>query len=270
LLAHEHTTAREIGDEPMQFHIKFPKVAVAVGEDRTAAMVKLLHDRPETAVVILDDSFQHRKIKPGFNILLTGYDNLFTRDFFLPTGNLRDQKSSSKRADVIVVTKCPNDLSNEQRRKIKTELHLLPHQKAFFTAIEYGEPYQMITKEERLLTLEDEVLLLTGIANPDPLKKYLSGKIKRYQELSFNDHHNYTDNDLKRVTEKLEDSKATRKFILTTEKDAARLIEFKEAAASLPLYVLPVRHRFLFGGGMQFDEIVNNFIETFQARKKYE
>ncbi len=267
LLAHERTTASEIGDEPMQFHLKFPEVAVAVGEDRIAAIGKLLHDRPESEVVILDDSFQHRKIKPGLDILLTNYNNLFTRDFYLPTGNLRDQRSSYKRADAVVVTKSPNDLSQEQMMKIKTELHLLPNQKAFFTTIEYGEPYQMFTKEKRLLTLEDEVLLLTGIANPDPLKRYLSDKVKRYHEMSFNDHHNFTTNDLNKVSVKLDDIAAPGKFILTTEKDAARLIEFNEAVIPMPLYVLPVRHRFLFGGGMQFDELVNNFIETFQARK---
>jgi len=268
LLANKYVTALEIGDEPMQFHLKFPGLAVAVGEDRVASMHKLLKDRPETEIVLLDDCFQHRKIKPGFNILLTSYNNLFTRDFFLPTGSLRDQKSSYQRADVVVVTKCPADLSTDKMLKIKTELHLLPNQKAFFTVIDYGKPYALLTKEERLLTLEDEVLLLTGIANPDPLKKYLSDKVKRCYEMSFKDHHTYTRDDVEKVIKNLASIATSEKIILTTEKDAARLIEFMEDVKSMPLYVLPVRHRFLFGEGIQFDEIVDNFIETFQARKK--
>ena len=133
VLAQAHTTAIEIGDEPMQFHSKFPDVAVAVGEERIVAIPQLLQDCPETNVIILDDAFQHRVIKPGFNILLTEYDNLFTKDFFLPAGNLRDQKSSYKKADVIVVTKCPFNLSKEEKDTIKKEIDPLPHQKVFAT-----------------------------------------------------------------------------------------------------------------------------------------
>ncbi len=111
-LADENSTALEIGDEPMQFHLKFPDIPVAVGEERVEAIPQLLHDQPDTQAIILDDAFQHRAIKAGLNILLTDYNNLFTRDFYLPTGDLRDLKSSYKRADIIVVTKCKQDLSD--------------------------------------------------------------------------------------------------------------------------------------------------------------
>jgi tetraacyldisaccharide 4'-kinase len=110
-LANETSTALDIGDEPMQFHIKFPDVAIAVGEERIVAIPQLLHDRPRTKAIILDDAFQHRSVKAGLNILLTDCNNLFTRDWFLPTGDLRDEKRSYKRSDVIVITKCKEDLS---------------------------------------------------------------------------------------------------------------------------------------------------------------
>jgi tetraacyldisaccharide 4'-kinase len=117
-LANENTTALDIGDEPMQFHQKFPEIPVAVGEERIVAIPQLLHDRPETEVIILDDAFQHRAINAGLNILLTDYGNLFTRDFFLPTGDLRDQRKSYKRAQIIIVTKCKSNLSEEERMSI--------------------------------------------------------------------------------------------------------------------------------------------------------
>lgn len=130
-LADDDTTALEIGDEPMQFHLKFPDVPIAVGEQRIEAIPQLLHDKPETQAIILDDAFQHRSIKAGLNILLTDYNNLFTRDFYLPSGDLRDLKSSYKRAEIIVVTKCKPDLSEEEKKKLVKEIAPLPQQHIF-------------------------------------------------------------------------------------------------------------------------------------------
>ena len=134
----EQSTALEIGDEPMQFYNKFPDVTVAVGEERVVAIPQLLHDKPDTRVIILDDAFQHRSVKAGFNILLTDYNNLFTRDWFLPTGDLRDQQKSARRADIIVVTKCPPDLSLAEKNQLIREIKPRAHQQIFFTAISYG------------------------------------------------------------------------------------------------------------------------------------
>ena len=144
-LAGATTTALEIGDEPMQFHLKFPDVPVAVGEKRIEAIPQLLHDKPETQVIILDDAFQHRAIKAGLNILLTEYNNLFTSDFYLPTGDLRDLKSSYKRAEIIVVTKCKPDLTRRKRKDHPRKLIPYPGQHIFFTAIEYGQLYHITT-----------------------------------------------------------------------------------------------------------------------------
>src|SRR5215203_2465551 len=140
-LANEHTTAIDIGDEPLQFYKKFPDVPVAIGEERIVAIPQLLHDHPQTEVVILDDAFQHRAIKAGLNIILTDYFNLFTRDFFLPTGDLRDAKSSYKRAEIIVVTKCRPDLSTEEKQSLIKEIAPVEGQRIFFATISYGVPY---------------------------------------------------------------------------------------------------------------------------------
>ncbi len=266
VLANANTTAIEIGDEPMQFHLKFPGVAVAAGEERIMAIPQLLQDKPETEVIILDDAFQHRSIKPGFNILLTEHDNLFTRDFFLPAGDLRDQKSSYKRADVIVVTKCPPDLSHVEKDSVKKEINPFANQKVFFTTTEYGLPYHIITAVQPD-TFIGEVLLVCGIANPTPLKNYLSHHTKNYRLLSFSDHHTYTVKDIAQIRKEFDDMEADAKMIITTEKDAARLIKFNKELVRLPVYALPVKHRFLFGEGIQFDSIVKTFIERFKEDK---
>ena len=172
-LANENSTALEIGDEPMQFHLKFPEIPVAVGERRIEAIPQLLHDRPETQAIILDDAFQHRRIKAGLNILLTDYNNLFIHDFYMPTGDLRDLKSSYKRAEIIVVTKCKEDLTEDEKKKIIREINPLPGQQIFFTAIEYGETYHIKAKRSSGISETKEVLLVSGIANPAPLKKML-------------------------------------------------------------------------------------------------
>ncbi len=263
-LADENTTALEIGDEPMQFHKKFPDIAVAVGESRIEAIPQLLHDKPETEVIILDDAFQHRAIKAGLNILLTEYNDIFTNDFFLPTGDLRDAQSSYKRAQIIIVTKCPPYLGEVEKKSIIKDINSLPHQKIFFTAIEYGRPYHIFSEKQRFVTTEDEILLVCGIANPKPLKQYLSEHAYTYYQQDYSDHHIFSIDDLKDIREKFEGIQSEQKFILTTEKDAVRLIKFNEQLRDLPLYVLPIRHNFLFEEGYAFDETVIHFIKHFQ------
>src|SRR6476661_3549357 len=161
VLATETITALEIGDEPMQFHIKFPGIAVAAGEERIVAIPQLLHDKPNTKAIILDDAFQHRVIKAGLNILLTQHEYLYTKDFFLPAGDLRDQRSSAKRAHVIVVTKCPGDLNEDDRNKIIEELNPKEYQQIFFTTTEYGLPYHVVSHAQRKISLDDEILLVS-------------------------------------------------------------------------------------------------------------
>jgi tetraacyldisaccharide 4'-kinase len=259
-LADDLSTALEIGDEPMQFHVKFPDISVAVGEQRLEAIPQLLHDRPDTQTIILDDAFQHRAIKAGLNILLTDYSNLFTRDFYLPAGDLRDLKSEYKRAEVIVVTKCKPDLSINEKEKIIKDI--------FFAAMEYSQPYHIITHARFSLTENTEVLLVSGIANPRPLKSLLEKHSKTYYMIQFSDHRIFTIDDLKDVNKRFKAIDSVNKIILTTEKDAVRLVKFNAEIADWPLYVIPVRHHFLYGEGDRFDHGVINFIKNFGVQVK--
>ncbi len=263
-LAQSTTTALEIGDEPMLFHIKFPDVAIAVGEQRIVAIPQLLHDRPRTGVIILDDAFQHRSVKAGFNILLTDYSNLFTRDWFLPTGDLRDEKSSYRRAQVLIVTKCPPDLSEAEREDIRKEINPLAHHKLFFTAIRYGVPYHIISRRPLPLQPGMEVLLVTGIANPGPLKNYLQDAVDAYYEISYRDHHIYSIDDWKEIKKRYENIAAGRKIILTTEKDAVRLTKFAQELQEFPVYVLPIDIQFLFNQEQSFTDLIIKFITEFR------
>jgi tetraacyldisaccharide 4'-kinase len=267
-LARETSTALEIGDEPMLFHNKFPDVAVAVGEERVVAIPQLLHDRPDTQVIILDDSFQHRSVDPGLNILLTDYNNLFTRDWFLPTGDLRDLISSYKRADILVVTKCKPDLDETEKDEIISELKPTENQHIFFSSIQYGRPYHILDYKEIDIDATSEVLLVTGIANPRPLKKYLSENADTYYEILFDDHHIFTIDDWKEIRKRFDAIQSQKKIIITTEKDAVRLMKFGESLASYPVYVLPIETDFLFAGEKPFTELITKFITTFRHSNK--
>jgi tetraacyldisaccharide 4'-kinase len=262
-LANERSTALEIGDEPMQFFNKFPEVTVAVGEERVVAIPQLLHDKPDTRVILLDDAFQHRSITAGLNILLTEYNNLYTRDWFLPTGDLRDQRQSARRARIIVVTKCPPDLSLAEKNLLIREIKPNARQQIFFTCISYGRPYQVITREPWKHDKQAEVLLVTGIANPEPLKKYLEENFNGYDELSFSDHHIFSIDDLNYILKKFNQISADRKILLTTEKDAVRLQKFSQQLRDLPVFVMPIQPVFLFHEENQFTRLITTFIQDF-------
>ncbi len=263
-LAGPGTSALEIGDEPMLFYTKFPEISIAVGEERIVAIPQLLHDKPLTQAIILDDAFQHRSVKAGFNILLTDFSNLFTRDWYLPTGDLRDSHSSYKRAQTIVVTKSPPNLSREQQSAIRKEIDPLPSQKIFFTSLRYGLPYHISNRQKRRITSEDEVLLVTGIANPETIKEYLLEYSKTYYEMSYEDHHIFTIDDLNDIKKRLAGINSDRKIIITTEKDAVRLVKFEQELKELPVYILPIEHEFLNGEAQSFLHLIVNFIQTYK------
>jgi tetraacyldisaccharide 4'-kinase len=266
-LANQFSTALEIGDEPMQFHLKFPGVAVSVGERRIEAVAQLIQDVPKLQAIILDDAFQHREINAGFNILLTEYHNLFCDDYFIPTGDLRDDRKSAQRADVIIVTKCPSNLNLKEKDEITEKIDPALHQRLFFTTIAYGTPYHIYNPADQwVLTLRDEVLLVCGIANPLPLKNYLHEKANTYYQLSYNDHHIFSIEDLQEIKEKLDQIKSKSKLILTTEKDAVRLVKYTEELNALPLYVLPIKPKFLFEAEDTFNELVKNYVAQFYKK----
>lgn len=268
VLAGQNTTAIEIGDEPMQFHLNHPDVAISVCEKRIEAVPELLFDKPETKVIVLDDAFQHREIKAGVQIILTEYNNLYTRDLFLPTGDLRDQTSSANRADIIIVTKCPNDLSEHGRFLVLQELNPKQHQQVFFTTIKYGIPYHLINGDTYKLTKETEVLLICGIANPKPLTQYIHDESKTYDALFYNDHHLFSIDDVNEIKYRFENILEGEKVILTTGKDAVRLIRYKDQLAHVPIYVLPISVHFLFGQADEFDKLILQYPESFYEKQE--
>jgi tetraacyldisaccharide 4'-kinase len=266
VVADENTTALDIGDEPMQFYLKYPDVKVAAGEERIVTIPQLLYDHYNTEVIILDDAFQHREIKAGFNILLTQFGNLYSHDFFLPAGDLRDEWRSAKRAQIIIVTKCPADLKETQQQKILKSLNVLPAQQVFFTTIEYGTPYHILNRaDEWVLTPTVEVLLVCGIANPGPLKDYLHQHTYTYYQKTFSDHHIFSIDDLNEIEDMFDDISTKNKIILTTEKDAVRLVKFNEELKDIPIYVLPIKSTFLFNEEQKFNDMVISFIKNFTA-----
>ena len=268
ILANDQTTAIDIGDEPMQFHIKFPEAAVAVGEERSVVIPQLLYDCDDIDVIILDDAFQHRAVKPGFNILLTDFNNLFTRDFYMPSGDLRDSRSSYKRADIIIVTKCAQDISIQEKKKLAMEIEPLPHQHLFFTGIHYGAPYHIISHAIKHLNRHTEVLLVCGIANPEPLKIYLQDNTKTYEAIYFSDHHIFRIDDLNEIRRRFDRIRSPDKIVITTEKDAVRLIKFAAQLKEFPLYVLPIETNFLFNEAGRFNDLIVTFIKDFAKKNQ--
>lgn len=266
-IADAQTSALDIGDEPMQIHIKFPEATVAVAEERIVGIPQLLHDRPQTEVIILDDAFQHREVRAGLNILLTDYNNLYTRDILLPAGDLRDIKGSSHRADIIVVTKCNPHLDEVEKEAIKKEINPLPHQTVYFTKIEYSIPYHLYTKTERMLNMESNVLLVCGIANPAPLKQMLTDLVATYELLNFRDHHIFNTDDLKEIKAHFAKMTGEKKLILTTEKDAVRLVKFEKELGDFPIYVFPMAHKFLFDEQEIYDHQVFDFVRKFSIEE---
>jgi len=262
-VADESTTAIDIGDEPMQFYKKFPEITVAVAEERLVAIPQLLHIRPHTQVIILDDALQHRQVKAGLNILLTEFTNLYTRDVMLPAGDLRDVKSSSKRADIIMVTKCKSSLSEQEKNGIIEEIDPLPHQQIFFTRLLYSSPYNLFTKEQKFLSPETHILLVCGIANPKPIKEMLSQYSSTYDMIEFNDHHIFDIDDLKEIKKQFKKIMLPNKIILTTEKDGVRLAKFEPELKDMPVFVFPVEHRIMFGEEKIFEERIKKFMDSY-------
>ncbi len=262
-IANENTTALEIGDEPMQFHQKFPGTTVAVGEERLVAIPQLLHEKPETKVIILDDAFQHRSVRAGINILLTEYKNLYTRDLVLPAGDLRDIRRSSKRAQVIIVTKCKPNLSETERQSIIAEINPITDQQVYFTTINYGRPYHLFNKQEISIDADMDTLLLCGIANPRPLKEFLNERVHTYDMLRYPDHHIFDSDDLEEIKKQFSKIQSAIKIILTTEKDAVRLKKFESGLNDFPIYVIPIEHSFMFGEAGRFDKTIIDFITRY-------
>lgn len=250
ILADANASAKIIGDEPFQYYTKFPKIQVAVDADRKNGIEQLLSNSSQPEVILLDDAYQHRRVKAGFYILLTSYNELYADDFQLPTGNLRESRKGAKRANVIIVTKCPSDLSTAEQANIKNKLAISANQKLFFSNIEFDE-YVYSENGKQLVSEVQKVdkLLLAGIAKPQTFFAHL--KNNKETCLTFSDHHQFTEKDLLEIK-----NKAENKIIITTEKDFVRL---KGNLPKEQLFYLPIKTKFLFESDV-FDKIITTYV----------
>ena len=259
--ADHQSTYETVGDEPLQYYKKFPMIQVAVDEDRIEGVEKLLIGQNTPDVILLDDAFQHRRIKAGLNILLTEYQHLYCDDFLFPAGTLRDIRSAAKRADIIVVSKSPKELGEGEKQQIINKLKPTETQKVFFSTMEYA-PLKPLNQAAEQSTAEnaDSILAFCGIANPKPFVEELKKRYKNVDFLPFGDHHAYTENDVKTILKHLEDLNGEKKIIVTTEKDAARLTNSPYLCQfeRVPLYDLPVSVR--FHEEEKFNEEILNYV----------
>ncbi len=265
---HVWNNAEQVGDEPLMFKRKFPGVHVAVNENRALGIPQMIQEAPQTQVVLLDDAFQHRSVLPGLNILLTEYSQPFTKDFLLPSGRLREWRSAYRRADLIIVTKCPQDLTTRERLSMEAQIHPFPHQKVFFSSYRYLQPWYILNPNYRLELQEDmAVLAFCAIANINYLKSYLESKTATVRLREFEDHHYFSQEDLEEIERIFKTLPGNKKLILTTEKDAIRLEPYKQQILEkqLPLVVLPIEVYFHDRDGEQFDKLVKEFLLNFKA-----
>lgn len=263
LLADDSANALRIGDEPMQYKMKFPEVAVSVAEERMTGIPALLQKRPELDVVLLDDAYQHRSVRPGLNILITDFSKPFYTDHVLPYGSLRESRKAYQRADVILVSKCPPNLSTQAAADIRSQIAPLLHQQVFFTTIVYGQPYELMTGTPYSLEGKHAVLVCC-IAKPEPLVKEVKHRAQGVHILSYPDHHYFLSRDMDEIEAAFQNWQVADKVIVTTEKDATRLHLQRERLVKLgaPVIVLPIQVAFLFGQGPMFDQRVIQYVDT--------
>ena len=245
IIANATSNAQNIGDEPYQYYLKFKdEIDVIVDEDRVEAISAISYQMRDIEVVILDDAFQHRAIKPSLNLLLMDYSRPIYEDFTFPTGRLRERKHGAKRADAVIITKCPEDLTIKQQTETSNSLqpYLRQNTSFFFTKIIYGKPLNCRSKEENINL--KKVILLSAIANPKPFEEYMKSQYEVVNHLIFKDHYDFIEKDLMEITAK---NNLDGTVILMTEKDMVKFIPFlnHELLKGIELYYLPIEIGFL-------------------------
>ncbi|MFY8182551.1 MAG: tetraacyldisaccharide 4'-kinase [Flavobacterium sp.] len=249
VLADSNSNAQILGDEPFQIHQKFPNIHVAVDAQRKNGIEQLLKLDTKPEVILLDDAFQHRKVKAGFYILLSSFDDLYFNDFMLPTGNLRESRSGAKRANVIIITKCPKDLSELAQENIIKKIGL--NVPIFFSFIDYdSEVYNEFESKRVEGIIDVDKLLLAGIAKPEPFFAYLQAE--KNVKLVYPDHHHFSEKDIEEIK-----NKANNKLIITTEKDYVRLKNQNLKS----LFYLPIKSSFISKGD-DFNQTILNYVGT--------
>ncbi len=258
----------DVGDEPLQIKQKFADVAVAVDERRRRGIKRLMTNYPGLDVVILDDAFQHRYVKPGLSILLVDYNRPLSKDQLLPVGRLREPARAKQRASIVIVTKSPYALKPIDRRIVMKELDLYPFQSLYFTTYSYGtltrvfSPHELHKSEEELKKSKPNILMVTGIATPRYFKKYLRGISTNITTLSFPDHHRFTRKDIRRIIATFNNIEGENKIIITTEKDAVRLRKFEKETMDINRSFYYVSVEVLFAGdeGERFNNKITRYV----------
>ena len=264
----QNSTSEEVGDEALVLKMKYPDLGVFVGAQRALAIPELLQKKPGTDVILMDDIFQHRSVVPFENILLTEFELPYYNDFLLPVGALRETTNGAKRADTIIVTKCPPVITLEQENEILAKLNPLPHQKVFFSTFNYGHPYRLFQPNQRIaLTEKMDVVLFSAIAGTDYLMNYLKTKAGMIHSFEYPDHHFFTNQEMGSLKLSYDDLKAEQKLILTTEKDAVRLALHRKYIVDnqLPIFILPAEVSFIGSNGHLFDEHIKGRLMEFKV-----
>ena len=273
VLANENSTASEIGDEASQIKYKFPRAIIVVDKNRRRGMRNLMampeDIRPQ--VVLLDDGYQHRFVKPSFSILITDYNRLFYRDRMLPAGRLRESAHSASRADMVLVSKCPENIDQIYFDEILKKMsRWIPSQLLFFTRIAYQPPEKVFPQECEPCKLEkirkdDDILLITGIANPTPLIEEMKKYSDKVSVITFNDHHAFTKKDIQKIQSELSEMTSAKPLIICTEKDAARIRHNPHCPNEWKsqMYYIPIRVHFLFDRQEQFESHIMSHITFF-------
>lgn len=271
VLAKPNSKPEEIGDESYQIYRKYGRrVTVAVCEKRVDGIREMLKVNPKINMIILDDAFQHRYVKPTVSVVLTEYNRPVFNDSLLPYGRLREPKSALNRADIIVVTKCPEDMTPMNIRIFKENLNLFPFQKLFFSTYEYGSVTPLFREAAKQIPSLDSpapatsVLVVTGIANPKPFVRYIRHRKVKAKLIRFSDHHNFSEDDMEHIQEEFDKLPGSMKYILTTEKDAVRLINspFFPNKLKSKIFYIPVKVEFLSSSEFDFETTLEKTIRN--------
>lgn len=248
LQATPESRSEEIGDEAFQIHQKFPDIKVFVCESRVEGVYRLYGENPEIQIVLLDDAFQHRAIDANKNILVTRYDRLYVDDHYIPAGTLRDHKIRANDADIVVVSNCPSNLDVAEKNRITGKLKLLNNQKLFFTGIDYETPLALF--KDHPIDEITKCIAITGIAKPEKFISYLQGKYDVVKHFDYPDHFNFTIEDIERWKSRIGEDKSI--ALVTTEKDASRLLQFEKELSGISIIVIPITIH-LYGDEKKFE-----------------
>lgn len=277
VLADENSTVQTIGDEPLQIKLKYPEITVAVCESRVKGIQNLINPNKDIELVILDDAYQHRYVKPGLSILLIDYTQAFLKDHYLPYGRLRENPSQRHRADIIIITKAPKDIKPVDMRIMATDLTLKPYQTLFFSMIDYKGLMPVFNNElfsidsDTLKNKNYSILLVTGIGNPKPIETYCRTLSKDIHTLIFPDHYKYEEKDLKKILKVFKEISNENKIIVTTEKDALRLktLEINDYKIKKQIYYYPIEMKILNNEKKDLDKQIISYVNKGNDQYKF-